>query len=350
VQTRSASETPNTPDVEIVPTESDTAEPEPTATPEATSPSDESDGARIAFVSDRDGSRDIYVMNADGSEQINLTQHDADDNGPTMSPDGNWVAFVSNRDDPNPAICQLDLSCNWEIYVLNTADRTLNRLTDTPGQEMFPAWSPDGTQIAFMSEFDIFAMNVDGSNQTNLTGDGAGNLYPVWMPDPSRIIFLSLRDGGFQFYSMAADGSDQTMLDSGLPPSELSPGSFGIYLLENGEVYIGSGGSLETIQDTDLAIGEYPTWSPDGTQIAFHSRRDGNMEIYVMEADGSAISRLTENDASDMFPTWSPDGTHLAFSSDRDGNWEIYVMDADGSGVTNLTNNPADDTTPAWYP
>lgn len=322
----------------------------PTPTLTLAPPPPPTDGGQIAFVSDRDGNREVYVMNADGSGLANLTNHQADDNWPTMSPDGSQVAFISNRDDPRRATCSLDLSCNAEIYVLRTDGSSLNRLTDTAGQEMFPAWSPEGSQIAFMRAYDMFVMDVDGSNQINLTGDSAGNLYPSWLPDGQRIIFLSLRDGGFQFYSVKTDGSGLTMLDSGLPPSEHLPGRFGIYLFEDGEIWIGGGGSMEAIRDSGMALGECPTWSPDGTQIAFHSSRDGNKEIYVMNADGSGLTRLTDNAASDLRPAWSPDGTRIAFSSNRDGNMEIYVMGSSGSNPTNLTNNLAEDTNAAWHP
>src|SRR5216117_1854859 len=91
-----------------------------------------------------------------------------------------------------------------------------------------------------------------------------------------------------------------------------------------------------------------PAWSPDGTRIAFTSARDGNWEIYVMNADGSNATRLTDNGA--QMPAWSPDGTRIAFTSARDGNWEIYVMNADGSDPRNLTNNPAADGGAAWRP
>ncbi|MDT7947456.1 MAG: hypothetical protein RQ897_03795 [Thermoflexus sp.] len=85
-------------------------------------------------------------------------------------------------------------------------------------------------------------------------------------------------------------------------------------------------------------------------RIAFASKRDGNWEIYVMNADGSGQTNLTNNPAEGWRPAWSPDGRHIAFTSYRDGNGEIYVMNADGSGQTNLTNNPAEDGIPAWSP
>ena len=85
-------------------------------------------------------------------------------------------------------------------------------------------------------------------------------------------------------------------------------------------------------------------------KIAFMSDRDGNLEIYVMNADGSNPIRLTNNLAYDGAPAWSPDGSKIAFSSNRDGNPEIYVMNVDGSNQINLTNNPGYDVCPAWSP
>ena len=93
-----------------------------------------------------------------------------------------------------------------------------------------------------------------------------------------------------------------------------------------------------------------PAWSPDGRTLAFVSRRDGNAEIYVMNADGSEQLNLTRQPASDSHPSWSPDGRKLAFVSRRDGNAELYVMNADGSGLRNVTRTPSDDLDPAWSP
>jgi TolB protein len=91
-------------------------------------------------------------------------------------------------------------------------------------------------------------------------------------------------------------------------------------------------------------------WSPDGRKLAFVSRRDGNSEIYVINADGSEQENLTQHPARDSHPSWSRDGRKLAFVSRRDGNSEIYVMNADGSGLRNVTRAPSNDLDPAWSP
>jgi Tol biopolymer transport system component len=93
--------------------------------------------------------------------------------------------------------------------------------------------------------------------------------------------------------------------------------------------------------------GTFP--GPNG-QIAFISNRDADFQIYSMNDDGSDVTRLTDNDASDLHPSWSPDGEKIAFMRSIDGNSEIFVMNSDGSNPTRLTNNPADDTDPTWSP
>jgi dipeptidyl aminopeptidase/acylaminoacyl peptidase len=102
----------------------------------------------------------------------------------------------------------------------------------------------------------------------------------------------------------------------------------------------------------DAAADLTPRWSPDGTMIAFKTDRDGNDEIYVMNANGAlpANPNLTGNPARDASPAWSPDGTRIAFVSNRDGNNEIYVMDATGLNPIRITNDAAEDRDPAWSP
>jgi TolB protein len=113
-------------------------------------------------------------------------------------------------------------------------------------------------------------------------------------------------------------------------------------------------GSNQTRLSTDDANNKdyRPDWSPDGTKIAFTSYRDGNFDIYVMNADGSGQTNISNNPADDFGPDWSPDSTKIVFASNRYviTHHDIYVMNADGSGQTMLTNSSKDETWPSWSP
>jgi len=126
-----------------------------------------------------------------------------------------------------------------------------------------------------------------------------------------------------------------------------------LYVADRGMIHViclASPDGSDSFDLTSLGVAGWPQWSPDGTKVAFVRDVAGDQEIYVVNADGTSESRLTDDIALDQFPAWSPDGTEIVFQTNRDGNYEVYVMDADGGRPINLTRHPDFDGWPSFSP
>ena len=238
------------------------------------------EGERIAFVSGRAGGEDVFIMRLDGTEARQVTKDMSGVRDPAWSPDGARIAFVSER------------GRNDEIFVINVDGSGLTRLTTTPGAETYPTWSPDGRRLAFAYQA--------SREPSRALSTARGDFYIT------RDLF-TLAASQADIWVMNVDGSGRTQL------------------------------TRQRGNDT------HPSWSPDGSRIAFSSDRDGNDEIYLMNPDGSDVVRLTEDPASDRLPLWYPLWNRILFTSDRGGGVDVWMMKPDGSDLTRLTTREGSD-------
>lgn len=278
---------------------------------------------------------DIYIMNVDGSALRRLTENGpvVNNRHPALSFDGTRIVFSSN------------LEGDYDIYTMDTAGSDIRRLTSTKEvDEADPAWSPDGSRIAFVRGLDltingnafipgcisaeIYVTDSEGRWEMNVTG-GNGGTDPTWSPDSASIAFSSYRTGNYEIYKMNADGRN-----------------------------------VKQLTYTDTAEAD-PAWSPDGQFIAFggnylvwrvdcgfmHTGRDEEGEsgpnIFVMTSDGMDVRRLTSmGNSSD--PTWSPDGSQLAFLRRTHNYSQIYRIGTDGLNLLNITLDATNKLSPSW--
>ena len=258
--------------------------------------------ASVAFHSNRDGNSEIYVMDPDGSVQTRLTTDASNDQRADISPDGQRIAFASNRS-----------GGHFEIFVMDSDGTDARQLTFTvaPVSNTWPRWSPNGDWIAFQSNVSgvaqIYVIRPDGSDLHQIT-NSAVNQFPAWSPDGTR---LAVRRDADIYVLDLIGGADPVRLTTIGPLNQMA------------------------------------SWSPDGKKIAFMSTRGaGNYpSVFVMNADGSDQIDLTPKQDngtgtwSSRAPAWSPNGEFLYFTGIRPDmlTEQIFVMRADGSEQRRLT-------------
>lgn len=304
------------------------------AKPDSTPAPSQVEQERIAFVSDAGDDSTIVAIDPDGSGQERVTRLgplvQPWPESPAFSPDGRRIAFVGlhRREDPYAA--------TRELYVVNADGSGERRLTNNRIEELDVDWLPDG-RIVFVSclttqwrdelpECDLVAIRPDGGDREELSKIRLTYDFAV-SPDGRRIAYTQ------------QEGQSHS---------------------QHFELYVADidGGNRRRLTDNDTADGT-PAWSPDGERIAFASNRAESApcfyydcagftnELYVMDADGSDVTRLTETEEEELSPSWSPGGKKIVYASvaDDDAPHYLYVANADGSCPTRLLPGAM----PDWY-
>jgi len=247
-------------------------------------------------------------------------------------------------------------------------------LTANFGDYSYPAWSPDGQRLAMRIDFGagdgIAIMQLQGSGN-NLSGTQPTAIFnefsdaPDWSPDGNQLVFMASGSPGWIINRYAIDSTNLSQI-SGIPnrlrDPKWSPDGqkilFAADVENNGssDIYVVNldGSGLTRLTDNDYYEGS-PNWAPDGQKIVYSAEVNDNKDLFIMNMDGSGLFQLTSDPADEFDAAWSPDGTRIAFTSTRNdtnfgNNYEIYVINADGSAEMRLTYNQANDRWPDWRP
>lgn len=282
------------------------------------------------------------------------------DRGPTDPPAVRQIAFASSSPDP-----YID-----SYYIIGEDGSDERPLEAVPTGAHSLAWAAGGDRIAYVVNHNgrsaIVVASADGAVHTIIGGPPpgipvdsfVGYVAPELSPDSRRIVFTASRFGRHELMIVNADGTGLTKLAGAPGESYHGPvwspdgsrlalymsisgtGTYGIHTMNPD----GTGVTSLGVNGTSLS------WAPDGRRIAYASLVDGNTDIYTIEVNGGAITRLTEDPERDFDPAWSPDGRTIAFASLRQRVSRIFTMNADGSNEARLMTKAWNNRQPVWRP
>lgn len=257
------------------------------------------------------GTPEIWVMDADGANARQATRNRSINGFPAWSPDGKAIVYMSYLFERAPHLFRLvrggGLRAGRILEGLDAGTPVYRGVYDPSGQRLAVVVSRGGAP-------EIYVVDADGRNPRRLTRHDAIDVSPTWSPDGQRIAFVSDRSGSPNLYVMDADGGNLRRL------------TFGGYHTA-------------------------PAWSPDGRWIAYEVRAGGGQfDLWLADPEGNGQMPLVTHPRSDENPSWAPDSRKLAFHSTRTGRPEIFVVDVDGENVRQITRGGGESTAPAWGP
>lgn len=261
--------------------------------------------SQIAFVSTTPGNKEIYRCDFDGHNPVRVTHINALTLSPAWSPDGSSIAFVS-YEKGKPDIFIQSLKGKKTLF------------SEQTGINITPAWVPKTSFLAatlsFEGDEEIYLLTESGKIVKRLTNNWGIDVSPTFSADGKKMAFVSGRSGTPQIHIQDAAGGNAYRVTY------------------------------------DGRYNTQPAWSPVGDRIAYSGMKDGQINIYVIGADGRGNMQLTRNAGNNESPSWSPDGSLIVFCSTRTGKSRIFVMTVSGTDQRQLLELPGDQTSPAWSP